>query len=175
MSERVAPTIERPLTKIVFELDPDDWHGHPSESVWAEPVHGPDCKAVFRLQNSPFFTRGVSYLDQVRTVMHPDGFLQYSGVFARSGHSTYMLLVPVFCPAFNAIWQRLEALGCSYESGKIELSSGKRVFYSVDVPKEADIHKAYAIFEEGEQKKVWVFQEGHVGHDLKDRTPDDLR
>jgi len=48
----------RPLVKIRFDLDALDWHGHGSETLWAEPLaeRGAD---VFVVRNSPFFTRGL--------------------------------------------------------------------------------------------------------------------
>ena len=60
------PTMVTQMTKVSFDLDHTDWHGHPAESLWAAPV--PEISpTAFRLQNSSFFVRGVSYLDIVDT------------------------------------------------------------------------------------------------------------
>jgi hypothetical protein len=48
-------------TKICFQLDQNEWHGYATESVWAQHVAG----NRFRLLNTPFFAKGVSYLDVV--------------------------------------------------------------------------------------------------------------
>jgi hypothetical protein len=148
-------------------LDPRDWHGTPGERLWAEYVGDtPDGRAL-RLDNSPFFTRGVSFLDIVAATKTEYNDYKFERVLDRSGHSTYMLLVPPDSKPFKAFWTRLESLGCTYESATITISLGERILYSVDVPPTADIYAVYEILEEGEQSNVWIFQEGHVGHQLK--------
>jgi hypothetical protein len=155
------------LTKVCFELDPRDWHGSASERLWAEYVGDtPDGRAL-RLDNIPFFTRGVSYLDIVAATKTEYDDYKFERVLERSGHSTYMLLVPPGSKPFVAFWTRLESLGCGYESATITISLGERTLYSVDVPPKTDIHAVYEILEEGEKSNVWVFQEGYVGHQLK--------
>jgi len=57
-------------------------------------------------------------------------------------------------------WKMLETLGCSYESTSIDLSIGKRLLYSVDVPAAADLHDVYEMLERGQKEGVWIFQEG---------------
>jgi hypothetical protein len=110
------------LVKVVFKLDPDDWHAMHIESMWAEPVKGTDARDLYRLQNSPFYTYDVSYLDIVRAALgefrdvrfiNPgvgEG-LDFIELVDPSGHSTYRFFVqdkddPVFqsywkCPACN--------------------------------------------------------------------------
>jgi hypothetical protein len=74
--------------KIRFLLDTADWHGFPSERLWAEPIWD-GTKKIFRLMNSPFYARGVSFLDIVDVVPAADGSgLVYAGTIEKSGHST---------------------------------------------------------------------------------------
>ncbi len=156
------------LVKIIFELDADDWHGYPSETVWAAIVRTEEGQ-LFELQNSPFYMRGVSYLDLVRASPLPEEphVLNFTGVFARSGHSTYWLLVPPEKSAeFEERWKMLAVLGCSYESGTIRLQPGVRKLYSVDVPPATDIHSVYRLLQDGEEQSVWLFAEGHCGHQI---------
>jgi hypothetical protein len=154
-------------TKILFPLDPDDWHGRVSESLWAAPLHESAVSNAFEIQNSPFFARGISFLDVVRAVRHPEyGDLEFAGVVDRGGHSTYMILVTPDNPAFASYWKRLEDVGCTYESANLKTAVGDRVLYSVDVPETTDVRVVYAVLAEGEQKDIWLFQEGHVGHTL---------
>jgi hypothetical protein len=157
--------------KIIFQLDPTDWHGSASEGLWAEPVDKASPGTAYRLINSPFFVRGVSFLDLVRAASRTDGGpgLEFAGVIDHSGHSTYMLLVPVVCPDFDAYWARLQELGCTYESSSIRTGLGERMLYSVDVPPASDIYRVYGVLEEGERNNVWIFQEGHVGHKLRSK------
>ena len=51
--------------KVLFELDPAYWPGPGGETLWAEPVASSEW-TNFRLMNSPFHVRGVSYQDVVR-------------------------------------------------------------------------------------------------------------
>lgn len=155
--------------RVYFELDPLDWHGGGVEGLWAEPVENSTSGSVYRLLNSPFYARGVSYLNIVRVTPRLDGGagLQFAGVIDHSGHSTYMILVPPNSTEFDTHWKRLEALGCTYEGAGIEDTGfGQKELYSVDVPTESDVDAVYSILEEGEKDNVWMFQEGHCGHPL---------
>jgi hypothetical protein len=153
--------------RIYFDLDPLEWHGGGIEGLCAEPVENSTSGNIYRILNSPFYTRGVSYLDIVRAVPRTDGGtgLKFAGIVDHSGHSTYMILVPPNSPEFTAYWKRIEALGGTYEGGGIEVTCfGRQELYSIDVPDTSDIHAVYSILEEGERVNVWIFQEGHCGH-----------
>jgi hypothetical protein len=152
--------------RIYFSLDPADWHGHGSEGLWAESVG--DAAGAFRLLNSPFFVRGVSYLDVVRAVRQDDvGRMQFDRMIEHSGHSTCMILVVPGSREFPRYWSGLQQLGCTYESMEIEISLGRRVLHSVDVPGATDIYAVCSILEDGGRSNIWAFQEGHVGHELR--------
>jgi len=154
---------QKHLLRVYFNLDHEDWHGRPNEGLWTEPVGAP--ASVFRLRNSPFFARGVSFLDLVRAVPRPDsGQLEFVEVIGRGGHSTYMLLVPPESRDFGEAWAKLARLGCTYESMSIHLSIGHRTLYAVDVPASSDVHAVHSVLRDGERDGVWLFQEGHFGH-----------
>jgi hypothetical protein len=148
------------LVKVIFELDRSEWHGHDSETMWATPVPGTEWRP-FRLLNSPFFAIGVSYQDIVKAkpVKHE---LIFEEVVERGGHSTYMLILEGSKALVGSYWNLLEKTGCSYESGHMELSMGKREIYSVDVPPSADIYEVFELLERGEKDNVWLFQEGYA-------------
>src|ERR1700674_1772115 len=125
------------MKKVSFDLDHTDWHGYPAETLWADPVPEVSPRA-FRLKNSPFYVRGISYLDIVDTTpTESDAFFDFKRVIKRGGHSTYMILVEEDEPRFEEYWSALQALRCSYEGGDIKLSIGHRQLYSVDVPPSA--------------------------------------
>ena len=149
------------MIKVSFDLDHTDWHGHPAETMWADPV--PEIgSSAFRLKNSPFFVTGVSYLDIVDTTpTEGDALLDFKRVIRRSGHSTYMILVKEDEFRFDEYWSGLRALGCSYEGGHIKLSIGHRKLCSVDVPPSADINRIIAILERGQNDGIWMYQEGY--------------
>lgn len=149
--------------KLRFLLDPADWHGSSTELLWTEPLWGGTTK-VFRLMNSPFFARGVSYLDIVRAMPAPDGYgIDYAGTVEKSGHSTIWLLVPSGPPpGFNNLWSSLLQLHCNYEAEL--MPSRKQTLYAVDVPPETDIDGVLSIIEEGQANSVWSFQIGDLAH-----------
>jgi hypothetical protein len=154
------------MLKLWFELDPNDWHGVPAETLWAERVEDRSPPQAI-LMNSPFHAEGVSFLDTVFVRMEREegGFrFVFAGVAARGGHSTYFILAPVECLEFPKYWSRLKALGCTYESANIHTSYGRRMSYSVDVPPEKDAYAVVAVLEEGERDNIWTFQAGNVEH-----------
>jgi Domain of unknown function (DUF4265) len=150
------------LVKVHFDLDSSDWHGHGGESLWAAPIAGTEWKH-FRLMNSPFFARGVSFEDIVKAKAYEGNLVfEFEAVVERGGHSTYMLIMEAGEPRVAAYWNLLEKMGCSYESSHIDLSIGRRPLFSVDVPPSADIYEVYEMLERGTNDKVWMFQEGYA-------------
>jgi hypothetical protein len=151
--------------KVRFLLNPEDWHGSSAELLWAETIRL-GTKNVLRLMNSPFYARGISYLDVVDVILAPDKLgLDYAGTLEKSGHSTIWLLVPDDLPAgFKDYWQSLKRLGCTYEWSSEDTVDGKQKLYSVDVPAETDIDAVLSIVEEAQDKNVWIFQIGDLAH-----------
>jgi hypothetical protein len=138
------------LVKLTFNLSPD-WHGSSTESVWAEPT--PNGTLIIR--NTPFYAKGVSFLDEV-SFADEDGAAVFEDVVQKSGHSTYRILQPNKnkIERFEEFWKPIERLGCSLES-KID----KNALYAVDVPPNVDVRSIYSLLEEGEKADVWDFEE----------------
>jgi Domain of unknown function (DUF4265) len=157
------------LVRVYFELNAEEYHGGGLEGIWAEPFETSPSGTVYRLLNSPFYAKGISYQDIIRTAPRFDGGegQMFAGVIEHSGHSTYMILVPSEFAEFDVFWKKLEELGCTYEyAGIKETGLGHNKLYSINVPKTSDIFKVYEILEEGERKRAWLFQEGFCGHDV---------
>lgn len=88
--------------------------GENVETLWAERV-GADR---FRLQNSPFWAYGVSWLDVVQARPDATGMLAMTDVVEKSGHRTLRVFLdapPNESPRDAAILQGVNALGCTYE------------------------------------------------------------
>jgi uncharacterized protein DUF4265 len=150
------------MVKIAFELDADDWHGVPVETLWGEPIIESGREA-FLISNSPFYVRGISFLDTVRaTSSGYNGFYHFAEVLQRGGHSTVMILAKPDDARFSSHWSRLERIGCSYESSTEKLSIGVRKLYSVDVPPSASLAEVLQLLERGEADGVWMYQHGHL-------------
>lgn len=145
-----------PLRKLKIILNPEEWHGRASETVWAEKVAGDR----YRIRNAPFLAKGIGLLDVVNTVDHGCE-LVYKSTSISSGHSTYRLSPLDFDnrTLFEEYWEPLEALGCSFESAMPAMR-----LLSVDVPPTANIHQVYRLLEAGEAGGAWEFEEGHCAH-----------
>jgi hypothetical protein len=144
------------LDKVVIRLPDDAWHGHSTETVWAERLGGDR----HRIRNVPFYATGLSAEDIVAT-RELDGVLQVERVIIHGGHSTYRVFmaaeVTTDSAAFNKHWKPLEDLGCTYERATERL-------FGIDVPPTADIHAVYGLLHEAAEAHFWDFEEGHCGH-----------
>lgn len=118
----------------------------------------PRSDGCYVLDNSPFYTFGISYRD-VFLASQKDGGLVFSGIKSRGGHSTYRVRLPVGRDHefFLGHWSELEKLGCTYEGS----SANPERLYSIDIPPGVDVFEVYRLLEEGELQGTWVFEEGH--------------
>jgi hypothetical protein len=156
------------MDKISFNLDPGEWHLTPSEAVWAERLIE---KHSYEIRNIPYFVKGISYLDEITAVFDSKhGSLEFSGVILkRSGHSTYRLVANPAEARFQPLWDEMQELGCTYDALRsIHTSMGIKDLFAVDLPPETDIYKVYEVMQRGKASGVWLFQEGYVGHLLRD-------
>ena len=153
--------------KVIFNLDAEDWHGHGSETLWADKIAESSNGVVVRTANSSYFVKGVSVNDVVRCAsVVGSTTLHFIETLEHSGHSTYVILVPVQTTNFETLWVPLRDLGCSYESGQIQTSMGNQRMYSIDVPGTSDVSAVYDVLSKGEERGVWTFQENHCGHNV---------
>jgi hypothetical protein len=145
------------LVKVNFALPPDDQAQRvEAENLWAKPLGGDR----YRIDNIPFYAYGISHEDVV-LADEVDGRLKFREVAARSGHSTYRVLVKDSAghdsSGFQKLWTRLSELGCTHEVAK-------RRWITIDVPPASDVFAVYQILEEGMAEGVWTFEEAHCGH-----------
>ena len=96
------------------------------ETLWAEPLGG----GRYRLENSPFFAYGVSWLDVVEATPDSTGLAMMHRIVEKSGHRTIRVNFDRGAkvdPAAQLVLNGLNALGCTYEG----LSDR---YVSIDVP-----------------------------------------
>ncbi len=145
------------MVKVLFRVGPEDWHSVGTETLWATPV-GP---CAYRLENSPFYAKGFSYLDVVLAEFDAtEGFPVAQRVLRSSGHSTYALWVIEGIESsgeFAKFWGPIEQLGCSFEGADMQL-------LSVDVPASTDVVEVFRLMQLGEDSGVWYFQEQNYAH-----------
>ncbi|HKN58641.1 MAG TPA: DUF4265 domain-containing protein [Gemmatimonadaceae bacterium] len=138
--------------KINFRLerDSDDYPPQDVESMWAVPV-GNDS---YRLDNVPFFVRGVSSEDIVRA-KREDGVLFFSGLVEAGGHSTVRVLI-WNRDEMQVVRDELRAMGCSSEGTNIP------GLVAVDIPPSVRYADVREFLMAGEQNGRWEFEEGCI-------------
>jgi Domain of unknown function (DUF4265) len=143
------------LEKIIVTLGEKPWHGFAEETLWVKKVND----NLYQLQNTPFFAKGLAYLDIV-SAKTENGRLMFSGVSDTSRRSTYRVHLKAATPApsVQPLFNQLTALGCTYESYVETLWT----LFAWDVPASA-IDAAYKILDTGEKQELWAFEEGHYG------------
>jgi hypothetical protein len=139
------------LVKVRFRLtrDEDGWPPADSEGLWALPVG----KGAYRLDNIPFFVRGVS-CDDIVAADAVDGVLWFREVMQHSGQSTLRVLFHDAEPVAG-VRQVLRDLGADSEGAHIP------TLIAVNVPAEAlDAVRKY--LDAGEERGDWEYEEGCV-------------
>lgn len=141
--------------KIVVEVT-ESIVGPTTETLWAERTPN-----GYRLLNSPFYAKGLSYRDEVEAQPISADVLAFKRKVATEGHSTYRLIVKEERD-WSQEWATLQSLGCTFEG------AGHHGFtlLAVDVPPNCDLHHAYELMEAGHAKGVWDFEEADVNHPL---------
>ena len=131
--------VSQPDAKVLFRV-PNEDGGADVETLWATSL-GSDH---YRLDNSPFYAFGVSWLDVVAAPFDPDaGFPTFQRVVSKSGYRTVRVAFSTRIEAGNEtdrLLRGLVALGCGYEG-----ANGK--YFSVNVPPgvELDLVRTYLI------------------------------
>jgi len=143
------------LERIIVPLGDRPWHGFAEETMWAKKVGD----GLYQLQNTPFFAKGLAYLDVV-SARAEDGRLMLDGVKDASRRSTYRVHVKAATPTASVqpLFDQLTALGCTYESYVETLWT----LFAWDVPASA-VDGAYKILDTAEKQGIWTFEEGHYG------------
>jgi hypothetical protein len=102
------------------------------ETLWATPLG----RRRYRLENSPFFAYGVSWLDVVEARPPVKGEIPaFVRVVKKSGHRTIRI---IFKPPVNksrkskAVLETLVTMGCSYEGAN-------SAYIAVDIPPGVDL------------------------------------
>jgi hypothetical protein len=136
---------------------PDEETGD-SETMWTEDLGS----GHYRLLNIPLLAFDLSYGDIVSAEAE-EGVLEFRRVLVRGGHSTYRLMLSkdVSVERSDSYRRRLADLGCAFE-----LFSAR--WMAVDVPSGSDIYEVYAVIEEGQRQGIWLFDEAHLGHALRE-------
>ncbi len=155
--------------KVRFDLDKDrtsdDWPPVNVEGIWVTT----ESDGTFRLDNIPWYARGVSCNDVVSAFRGADDALWFERVLRRGGHSTYRVRAapevreadrPFARDILTTLWD----FGCTAEhddDGTLAL----------DVPPGVPVAAVYDLLQLGEDEGIWVFEEGYAYREGDDPSP----
>ncbi len=145
------------MVKVGFKLDrdQDDYPPADWEWMWASRV----SDSTFKIDNSPFFAKGVSAGDIV-AAEQTSGGLVFRDLVQPSGHSTVRVVAirgdrneGQVQALVAELRESLKALGCS-----TELSHLPNLF-SVDIPPEVDYRSVSAFLSQKESEGILEYEE----------------
>lgn len=146
------------LVRIRFALDrdADGWPPAESEGLWAEPIDG----GGFRLDNTPWFVRGVAADDVVDAEPDGDGVLWFQRVRARGGR----IVVRVIPRRDGQLLGDAQAVRDAFSRFGIpgEVTASPVTMVALDIGPHASLAEAKALLVSGENDGRWYYEEGCV-------------
>jgi Domain of unknown function (DUF4265) len=123
------------------------------EWIWVEPSQN----GTFKVLNIPLYAYGVSYLDEVSLTKN-GSIYKFDKVANKSGNHNYRILLRngVERAKFENRWPAFASQGCEYESSK-----DPEDVFGINVPPQSDVNAVYALLEDGQNDRVWYFDEGN--------------
>jgi hypothetical protein len=143
--------------KVLFDLTKDA-DGYPPvdvEQLWAEPVGN----NLFKIDNVPFFVKGISCEDVVEAAADSKGELRYKTLVKPSAHNTLRVIVFRENPDARPLADRvadlrsqLAEIGCSTELSHMP------GLIAVDADP-VSISKVLQVLQAGERSGLWEYEE----------------
>jgi hypothetical protein len=142
------------MVKLIVSLGSDSWHGFAEEEIWVKPVG----TEAYEVHNTPFFAKGIAYLDVV-SAKEAKNRLVLDRIVRPSRHSTYRALVQrADDQRARELMIELSRLDSTYEV----YDGPDWRLYAFDVPAKS-VDAAYKVLQRGADDHVWDFDEGHFG------------
>ncbi|MGW4033952.1 DUF4265 domain-containing protein [Streptomyces sp. NPDC004838] len=138
-----------------MDMDEDGWPPVSVESLWAVDLGD----GTVRLDNTPWFVRGVASGDIIKAELGGDGVLWAGETVQPSQNCTIRLIVlkdDGSAAARRSVLEVFHRLGTTGEG--IE----RYGMVALDVPPEADLPQIRKVLEHGETKGWWNWEEGCV-------------
>lgn len=147
--------------KVRFPLDQDEdgWPPVTSEGIWAVPLG----ESLYRVDNTPWFVRGVAAEDTIEARVDEDGVLWFVQVRARGGHIV-VRVIPRFDGLLGAslesVLEQFAPFGVTGEG----MSSPIRMV-ALDIAPDAPLSSIKALLVSGETDGLWYYDEGCITDD----------
>ena len=136
--------------KLYFEVPIEDSDDCEIESLWASPsING------YKLENIPFYARGVSFGDVV-LAEEKHGCLYMSELLEASGHSTVRILF-IDKTIIQSTRKELRSMGCGSE-----ISDQPRLI-AVDIPPSIPYENIRSYLDKGKSSNKWYYEEACLG------------
>lgn len=142
--------------RFALEQDQDGWPPAESEGLWAEPL-GDD---LYRLDNTPWFVRGVAADDVLEAHPDPEGVLWFSHVRERGERMVVRVIPRADGPIHGgrqAVLEAFSPLGVGAEG-----MSNPVNIVALDIGPEAPLSSVKALLVAGEREGRWYYEEGSV-------------
>jgi hypothetical protein len=134
--------------KVLVNLEPDDgWPPYEVEGVWATHEHD----NIYRLDNIPFYARGISDGDLIRAEPDADGVLTFLSVERPSWFSTVRVFVKGGADK-EEVRQRFRKIECDSEGISEHL-------FTLSIPRPR-LGEVLVELERGEVVGEWDWEEG---------------
>ncbi len=157
MDDGAVTNISGDHVKVHFrmDIDEDGWPPASVESLWAVDL----SDGTVRLDNTPWFVRGVASGDIITVELDDEGVLWAGDTVQPSQNCTIRLIVlkdQGSAAARQSVLKAFHSLGTTGEG--IE----RYGMVALDVPPEADLQRIRKLLEHGEAKEWWHREEGCV-------------
>lgn len=157
MHDDAVTNISENHVKVHFrmEVDEDGWPPVSVESLWAVDLGD----GTVRLDNTPWFVRGVASDDVIRVDIDEDG-LRWAGETVRVSENCTIRLIVMKDGGSTAA--RQSVLDVFHRLGTTGEGIEQFRMVALDVPPEADLPRIRKLLEHGAAKEWWHWEEGCV-------------
>lgn len=138
-----------------LEVDEDGWPPASVESLWAVDLGN----GTVRLDNTPWFVRGVASDDIIRVETDDEG-VRWAGETLRASGNCTIRLIPLRDGGSGAARQTV--LETFHRLGTTGEGIEQFRMVALDVPPSADLPRIRKLLEHGEAKGWWHWEEGAV-------------
>jgi hypothetical protein len=142
--------------RFVLERDEDGWPPAESEGLWAEPVGGD----LYRLDNTPWFARGVAAADLIEAKPDADGMLSFVQIRGRGGRIVVRVIPRDDGPLGGdrqGVLDVFQPLGVGAEG----MSSPVNMV-ALDIGPGASLSSVKSLLVTGESDGRWYYEEGCI-------------
>ena len=149
--------------KVRFALERDEggWPPAESEGLWAEPVEG----GLYRLDNTPWFVRGVAADDLIEAQPDADGVLWFVRVRERGGRNVVRVIPRSDGPLggdHQGVLDVFLPLGVGVEG----MSSPVNMV-ALDIGPKAPLSSVKSLLAAGESDGRWYYEEGCISDEWR--------